>query len=326
MRTRNVVLVTFDGVQGLDIFGPLDVFYFVNYLVDRDGGSSPAYVVELAAARPGPVATAAGPAVHATAGVGDPELAPDLLLVPGGLSVAEVATNAEFIDALRGLAERSEEVGSVCTGALLLAQAGLLEGRRATTHWALADQLTRTHPEIDVDSDRIFIHDGLWSSAGVTAGIDLALEIVRRHHGSALSAEVARNLVVYMHRAGGQRQFSTHLAVEQASDQTINDLLAYIADHPDGDLSVAALADRVGLAHRSFQRLFTREVGVSPGSYVERVRIDTARRMLERTDDGMARVSRRCGYANVETFHRSFQRVVGVTPGEYRNRFREAPA
>jgi transcriptional regulator GlxA family with amidase domain len=282
--------------------------------------------VELAASVPGPVATAAGPALYASAAIADTELRPDLLLVPGGLSVRDLADDAGFIDGLRDLAQRSEEVGSVCTGAMLLAQAGLLHGRRATTHWALADQLARTHPEIALDPDRIFVHDGVWSSAGVTAGIDLALEIVRRHHGSEMSAEAARNLVVYMHRSGGQRQYSTHLAVETTSDQTVNDLLAYIADHPDQDLSVAALAARVGMAQRSFQRLFTREVGSSPGNYVERVRIDSARRLLERTDDGLTRVSRRCGYATVETFHRSFQRVVGVTPGEYRSRFRETPS
>jgi transcriptional regulator GlxA family with amidase domain len=318
-----VVLVVFDGVQSLDIFGPSDVFYFANYLAARDGHCAAPYEVELAAVRPGPVRTSAGPEVLAPSRMADPDLRPDLLLVPGGLSVAQTAGDADFIEQLQGLADRSEEVGSVCTGALLLAEAGLLAGRQATTHWALAEQMARTHPDVLLDADRIFVHDGVWSSAGVTAGIDLALEIVRRHHGSEMSSEAARNLVVYMHRAGGQRQYSTHLAVESVGDQTINDLLAFIADNPEADLSVGALAQRVGMAQRSFQRQFTREVGTSPGKYVERVRIDCARRLLERTDDGLARVSRRCGYPTVETFHRSFTRVVGLAPGEYRNRFRD---
>lgn len=318
--------MVFDGVQGLDVFGPADVFYFANYLADRDGEPAAPYAIELAGATVGRVRTAGGPSLYVDVEMADPGLKPDLLLVPGGLAVAQLAQDEQFVGDLTALAARSQEVGSVCTGALLLARTGLLEGRQATTHWALADQLAQSHPEIDLDPDRIFVHDGVWSSAGVTAGIDLALELLRRHHGSDMAAEAARNLVVYLHRAGGQRQYSTHLAAERASDQTINDLLAFIADHPEEDLSVAALANRVGMAERSFQRLFRREVGTSPGSCVERVRIDVARRLLERTDDGVARIARRCGYSAVETFHRSFLRVVGVPPGEYRNRFRERGA
>ena len=188
-------------------------------------------------------------------------------------------------------------MGSTCTGAALLAEAGLLDGRTATTHSALAGDLAVGHPEVRLDPDRIFVHDQVWTSAGVTAGIDLALEIVRRHHGTAMAAQ-------------------------RATDGTVLDLLAHIADHPGSDLSVNALADQVGMAPRSFQRLFSREVGTSAGAYVERVRIEAARRLLERTDDGIARVARQCGYRTVETFHRSFRRLTGVTPGQYRERFR----
>lgn len=322
MRSRTVVIVVFDGVQGLDVFGPADVFYFANYLASRAGEATPPYDISLAAASAGPVRTSAGPHLHADHAVADPELRPDLLLVAGGLAVGEAAADEGFVADLRALAGRSEEVGSVCTGAALLAETGLLDGRTVTTHWALADGLAAVHPEIDLDADRIFVHDGIWSSAGVTAGIDLALELLRRHHGNDMAAAAARHLVVYLQRAGGQQQYSAHLAAQQAADPTINDLLAYVADHPDGDLSVAALAARAGMTHRSFQRLFTREVGTSPGRYVERVRIDTARRLLERGDDGLGRISRRCGFATVETFHRSFRRVMGVTPADYRDRFR----
>ena len=222
---------------------------------------------------------------------------------------------------LGALAARSDEVGSVCTGALLLAEAGLLEGRRAATHWALAELLVRRHPGVDVDADRIYVNDGVWTSAGVTAGIDLALQLVRTHHGAEIAAQVARLMVVYLHRAGGQQQFSTHLVARQSAHPTIADLMAHIADHPDADLSVEALAEHVAMSERSFQRLFTRETGVSPGKYVERTRIDAARRLLEQTEDGVAEVAASCGFATVETFHRSFRRLVGVTPAEYRRRF-----
>ncbi|MCB0913111.1 MAG: helix-turn-helix domain-containing protein [Propionibacteriaceae bacterium] len=326
MQERTVVIVVFDGVQGLDVFGPADVFYFANYLAGRAGETLMPYRIELAARQVGPVRTAAGPRIHADRAMSDEGLFPDLLLVAGGLSVHEAAGDAGFRADLAALASRSAEVGSICTGAALLAEVGLLDGRKATTHWALADGLAASHPSIELDADRIFVHDGVWTSAGVTAGIDLALEILRQHHGTEMAAQAARNLVVYLQRAGGQQQYSAHLAAQRASDQTILDLLAHIADHPGADLTVTGLADHVGMAPRSFQRLFTREVGTSPGAYVEQVRIDAARRLLERTDDSLARISRQCGYASVETFHRSFRRLIGVTPGEYRGRFRRSSA
>lgn len=322
VQERTVVIVVFDGVQALDVFGPADVFYFGNYLAEQSGQAASPYRVLLAGREVGPVRTSAGPMLHVDRVVSDRELRPDLLLVAGGLTIGTAASDAAFVVDLADLAARSAEVGSICTGAVLLAEMGLLDGRQATTHWALADGLAVSHPEIRLDADRIFVHDEVWTSAGVTAGIDLALEILRRHHGTEMAAAVARNLVVYLQRAGGQQQYSTHLAAQRASDQTILDLLAHIADHPDADLSVTALAHHVGMAPRSFQRLFTREVGTSPGAYVERVRIDAARRLLERTDDGLGRIARTCGYTTVETFHRSFRRLVGVTPGDYRDRFR----
>jgi len=321
VRHRRVVLVVFDDVQGLDVFGPSDVFYFANWVAEQAGETHPPYEVEIAAAQPGPVRTAAGPALYATRAVSDPDLTPDVMLVAGGLHVEAAADDPVFVADLAALASRSGEVGSICTGALLLARAGLLEGRTATTHWALADTLAHTHPSVEVDADRIFHYDGVWTSAGVTAGIDLSLEIVRTHHGGALAAEVARCLVVYLRRAGGQQQFSAHLAAQASQHPDLADLLAYIADHPDADLTVRALADRAHMSERSFQRLFTTEVGSSPARYVERVRLDAARRLLELTDDGVATVAGRTGFRNAETLHRSFKRVLGVTPTEYRDRF-----
>jgi transcriptional regulator GlxA family with amidase domain len=323
MRHRSVVIVVFPGVLGVDAFGPADVFYFANYLAERAGERGSPYEVEFAAAEAGVIPTAAGPGIEAGRSIHDPELRPDVMLVAGGLAAVTVARDEGFVDGVGSLARRSGEVGSVCTGAVILAAAGLLEGRRAATHWALAEQVRAEYPELELDPDRIFVHDGIWSSAGVTAGIDLALQIVHTHHGQAMAVEIARHMVVYLRRAGGQQQYSTHLAAQGSSSPTLGDVLAYIADHPTADLSVATLAEHASMSERSFQRMFSREVGVSPGKFVERTRLDAARRLLEQTEDGLAGVASQCGFANVETFHRSFKRQVGVTPSEYRRRFKE---
>lgn len=322
VRHRTVVIVVFDQVQGLDVFGPADVFYFANFLAER-AEHAPPYDVHLAAATTGPVRTASGPVLHADRSVFDPGLRPDVLLVAGGLAVDRAAGDPAFVAALGDLASRSKEVGSVCTGALLLAEAGLLSGRRATTHWALADRLADNHPEVRVDADSLYLLDGVWTSAGVTAGIDLALQLVRMHHGSRMASDVARHLVVYLQRAGGQRQYSSHLAAQQATHPTIADLLAYVADHPEADLTVRALANRTSMSERSFQRLFTRETGMTPARYVEVTRLDLARGQLERTDDPLVAIARRCGFSRLETFHRSFVRIIGIRPSDYRARFRD---
>jgi transcriptional regulator GlxA family with amidase domain len=320
-----VALVVFDGVQGLDVFGPADVFYFANYYAEQSGETRAPYDVVVVGPRAGPVKTAAGPPIVADRPLDDKTLRPDVMLVAGGLSAPEWAADAAFVGGLRSLAERSSEVGSICSGAVLLAETGLLDGRRATTHWALADQLARSHPEIEVEADSIYVLDGVWTSAGITAGIDLALQLVRTHHGAAMAADAARHLVVYLHRAGGQRQFSTHLAADRSSNDVVGELMAYVADHPEADLTVPALAERAQMSERSFSRLFTAEVGMSPGKYVEQARVDAARGHLELSRDGLAAVARRCGFANQETFLRAFRRVVGISPTEYRRRFAAHP-
>ena len=325
MRARTVAIVVFEGVQGLDVFGPADVFYFANYVASTMGERRAPYLVELVAPEAGPVRTAIGPRIFADHAAREPDLRPDVLLFAGGLCVEEPAADPAFVSDLQGLIARSKEVGSVCSGAILLAATGALDGRRATTHWAMADALAAARPQVNVEADQIFIHDGVWSSAGITAGIDLAIQLVKNHHGSEMALQVARLMVVYMQRAGGQQQFSTHLAGQQSSNATVAELLAYIADHPEADLSIPALAERAHMSERSFQRLFTTETGVSPGRYVERSRIDAARALLEQSDEGLAAVARRCGFGTLETFIRAFRRVVGVNPTEYRQRFPRYP-
>lgn len=315
----------FDGVQGLDVFGPADVFYFANYHAARSGEADVPYELLVVAPTAGPVATAAGPPIVADRALGDCTLRPDVLLVAGGLSAQRWAADTAFVASLRTLARRSGEVGSICSGAILLAATGVLDGRRATTHWALADQLARSHPTVDVDADRIYVRDGVWTSAGITAGIDLALQMVRTHHGAAMASDAAHHLVVYLHRAGGQQQFSSHLAADRSSNDVVAELMAYVADHPEADLTVPALAKRAQMSERSFARLFTAEVGMSPGKYVERARMDAARGQLERSRDGLAAIAHRCGFTTQETFLRAFRRVVGISPTEYRRRFASQP-
>jgi transcriptional regulator GlxA family with amidase domain len=214
----------------------------------------------------------------------------------------------------------------VCTGAFLLARAGLLEGRRATTHWAACRALQRRYPEVRVETEPIFVRDGnVYTSAGVTAGIDLALALVEEDLGSRAALEIARALVLFVRRPGGQTQFSTSLAGQAAERQSLRELQGWISDHLADDLSVPALAERAFMSERNFARVFRREVGVSPASYVESLRLERAKLLLEGTPLSIKEVGRRCGFGTVETLRRSFARGVGASPGEYRDRFRSSP-
>jgi transcriptional regulator GlxA family with amidase domain len=210
----------------------------------------------------------------------------------------------------------------VCTGAFVLAAAGVLDGRRATTHWTWCDRLQEQFPAITVERDPIFVRDGnVTTSAGVTAGIDLALALVEDDLGSEVALQVARTLVVFIQRPGGQSQFSAQLALQSAERGPLRDLLVWIVDNPDADLSVAALAERAGMSSRHLARVFRAELGTTPAQYVETVRVETVRRLLETTDGSLHQLARQTGFGTVETLVRAFQRRIGTTPGEYRRRF-----
>ena len=214
-------------------------------------------------------------------------------------------------------------MAAVCGGAFVLAEAGLLDGKRATTHWAGCGELRKRHPKCRVEDDAIFVRDGtLWTSAGVTAGIDLALALVEHDHGRKLALEIARWLVVYLHRQGGQSQFSVPLASQVAQSEPLRDLIAWMREHGGADLSVPALARRVGMSERNFARVFRRELGTTPAAHVEALRLEAARRQLETTAHPNKRIALDNGFGTVETLHRVFQRVLRVTPSEYRERFR----
>jgi transcriptional regulator GlxA family with amidase domain len=227
---------------------------------------------------------------------------------------------------VRDHAPHAARLVSVCTGALLLAEAGLLDGHRVTTHWMVCDHLARTYPAVEVDPDPIFVRDGsLATSAGVTAGIDLALALVEEDHGRDIALTIARHLVVFLRRPGNQAQFSAQLTAQTARREPLREVQHWITEHPGDDLSVDALASRARLSPRHFARAFQAETGLTPGRYVERVRLEHARRLLEDTTDGVTGISRACGYGTPEAMRRAFIKALGAAPAEYRQRFRARP-
>ncbi len=315
---RRIVILAFDDVQLLDVVGPAETFA----MAARDRPD--AYEVVVCAATPTITASSglrlarhcSPDAVHGRV---------DTLIVPGGRGTPAAMRDRRYLDTLHDLALRSRRVTSVCTGAFLLAEAGLLRGRRATTHWSECARFARRFPDIALDDDAIYVHDGkYWTSAGVTAGIDLSLALVEDDLGRDVAIAVARQLVVFVHRPGGQSQFSAQLASQAASRDWLRDLQAYIAEHPDHDLSVPALARRCHMSERHLSRVFTRELGITPAGYVERARVDVARGVLEQTALGLDAVAEACGFGSVETLRRAFHRSVGITPTDYRARFRRA--
>ncbi|MFC9793800.1 GlxA family transcriptional regulator [Streptomyces sp. NPDC127584] len=318
MTQRPVLVVLFDGVQSLDVTGPYEVFAGAA----RAAGDPEAYPIRTASLDGGPVRAHSGlrllpdtTLAEAVAGG-----APHTLVVPGGEGTRR--PDPALIDWLRGHAPDAGRLVSVCTGALLLAEAGLLDGHRATTHWVACDHLARCYPEVEVDPDPIFVRDGrLATSAGVTAGIDLALALVEEDLGRDVALTVARHLVVFLRRPGNQAQFSVQLAAQTARREPLRDLQQWITEHPADDLSVEALAARARLSPRHFARAFHAETGTTPGRYVDRVRLEHARRLLEETSRGVEEVARASGYGTSEAMRRAFTRSLGTAPADYRRRF-----
>ena len=315
---RRVVIVTFASAQILDVTGPLEVFSSATrQLPDVH------YVTEVASAPGGPVLASCGLEL-ATTSLAELNGPVDTLLIAGGRDMDLVCADANLLHQVRRVAAEARRVTSVCSGAFVLAAAGLLDGHRATTHWAECDLLAAGYPAVAVEPDAIYVQDGrLWTSAGVTAGIDLALALVADDHGRQAAAAVARQLVVYLRRSGGQAQFSAVLAAQSADSEPLRALLAWLPDHLADDLSVPALARRANLSERQFRRVFTAEVGRTPADHVEAVRLEAACRLLETTDRSVGQVARACGFATPETMNRTFRRRLGTTPGDHRRHFGE---
>jgi transcriptional regulator GlxA family with amidase domain len=315
MPARRIVIVAYPGVQPLDVIGPAEVFNTAARL-ERD-----AYSVEVVAAERGPLeSTTVG--LVADRALRNCRGPVDTLIVAGGPGVREACRDPEILSWVRAAAARSRRVCSVCTGAFLLAEAGLLDGRRATTHWAGCDRLAEGYEAITVEREPIFVRDGdVYTSAGVTAGMDLGLALVEQDIGRRTALEVARWLVLFVKRPGGQSQFSAQLAAQTAEREPLRELQDWIAGNLDADLSVPALALRAHMSERNFARAFRRELGMTPAAYVETARVEAARMALESTEAAAEVIARRVGFGTVETMRRAFHRRLGVGPAEYRARF-----
>ncbi|GGP84204.1 GlxA family transcriptional regulator [Saccharothrix coeruleofusca] len=314
---REVLIVGYDGATLLDVAGPVDVF-------DGAGQVCGGYRVRLAGLGGG-FAVTAGLRMRAE-DLREVTGPVDTLVVVGGQGFTRAAADAELLAHLTRLAATARRVASVCTGALVLAAAGLLEGCRATTHWAYCAELA-AHPGVEVVPDAIFVQDGRTAtSAGVSAGIDLALALVEQDHGAALARLLARWLVVFLQRPGGQSQFSVRSRVPPVREAGLRAVLDAVVEDPTGPWTVERMARRAAMSTRHFARVFPRRVGLSPARYVERVRVEAAATALESGDDGLDVVARNCGFGTAETLRRAFSRVLGVTPGGYRHRFRTTGA
>jgi len=323
-----VVMVVYPGVQVLDVTGPLEVFANANRRLDQLAGPrGPRYALEIAARVAGPVRTTSGIVLVADHALRDVRGPIDTLLVAGGDGTADALRDRLVIDFLRRRAPNARRVASVCSGSFLLAEAGLLDGRRATTHWVSCATLAARYPKVEVESDPIFVRDGkYWSSAGVCAGMDLALALVEEDHGRELALAVARWLVLFLKRPGGQSQFSAELAAQATEHDAIRGLQAWAQAHLGAALDVAALAKRAAMSPRNFARVFAREVGETPARWVEQARVEAARRLLEESAAGVDEIAERCGFGSAEGLRRAFLRRVRVSPAAYRARFRSAAA
>jgi transcriptional regulator GlxA family with amidase domain len=319
---RAVVVLGYPGIQALDVVGPFDVFTGATLLLRAQGQADDGYQPVLVSAGGRPVTTGTGLA-FVTSPLPDPNDPVDTLVLPGGWGVDDLRANPEVIGWIKTVADHARRVVSVCTGAFLAAEAGLLDGCPATTHWAFADRLAREYPDVAVDPDPIFVRSSptVWTAAGVTAGIDLALSLVEDDYGTDVAQTVARWLVLYLRRPGGQTQFAAPVWMPRARREPIRDVQEAIESEPGGPHSVADLARRAAMSPRHFTRVFTHEVGEAPGQYVERIRTDAARRQLEETDDTVVTIAARCGFGSAETLRRNFVRRIGVSPDQYRKTF-----
>ena len=320
---RRVAIVVYPGIQSLDVTGPLEVFDVAHrMLAARAPGAQEGYEVSVVSRDGAPVRASSGLQIVPDGDLRSSQARLDTLLVPGGLGQAQACEDAELIAWIAHAAMRARRTVSVCTGAFLLARAGVLAGRRATTHWTAAAALAAAHPDVEVDADPIYIRDGsVWTSAGVTAGMDLALALVEEDHDRELALSIARQLVLFLRRPGGQSQFSATLGAQQPAREELRELQRAVLENVAGDHSVESMAQRAHMSARHFARAFRAETGLTPARYVERVRVEAARRRLEDTQEPIGTIAFSCGFGTAETMRRAFLRGLGVGPGEYRRRF-----
>jgi transcriptional regulator GlxA family with amidase domain len=315
MPKRNVVIFAYDGAQIIDIAGPTQALTTAN-----KEGATPPYAVRIAAVSRGPIRTASG--VNLIAGPMPRSITIDTLLVPGGPGVHIFRKDRRALAALQRLSIRSRRICAVCTGAFALAQIGLLNNCRVVTHWRSCAQLAEEFPGISVDPEPLFIKAGkIWTSAGVTAGIDLTLALIEQDHSAALATSVARQLVVYMKRPGGQRQYSEPLELQRTASAPYDNLVQKIASRPAAAWRVETLAASAGQTTRTFHRKFAAATGVTPAEAVRRLRCELARTLLQTTRLKLAQIAHKTGFGSESRLHRSLKRQFGVGPRELRERF-----
>jgi transcriptional regulator GlxA family with amidase domain len=316
-----VAVLAFPGVQMLDVAGPIDVFSEAA----RQARAPGAYQLEVISTVEGPIRASNGMRFHTDATIDTSAPGIDTLLVAGG---PQVQTAEESQGVTQWLGEQAKQVrrlGSVCSGAFILARAGLLDGKRVTTHWNMSSKLARAFPQVKLEPDQIYVKDGpIYTSAGVTAGMDLALALVEEDFGRAIALKVARELVMFLKRPGGQSQFSAHLAAQTAQRSAIRDVQAWVLENLNQALTVEQLAAHAGMSTRNFSRIFKQETETTPADYIEMARVDTARRLLEESNTPLKRVAAWCGFGDPNALRRAFVRRLSVSPADYRRRFRNA--
>lgn len=323
---RQVAILLYRGVQSLDVTGPLEVFTAANELIEsRQEGETAdehGYEIRTFSGDGGSIKSSSGLTITPDGALRDAPAQLDTLIVPGGQGSREAVADEALLDWITATSATARRTAAVCTGAFLLARAGLLEGRRATTHWASAATLARLYPNVNVDPDPIFLRDGdIWTSAGVTAGMDLSLALLEEDLDRDAALMVARHLVLFLRRPGNQSQFSATLAAQQPQREPLREVQRSVLEHLQGEHSVEAMAARANMSPRHFARAFRAEIGITPARYVERVRLEAARRCLEDTSDPIAAVAEACGFGTAETMRRVFLRTLDVGPAEYRRRF-----
>ena len=318
---RTVLFVAYPGVGLLDLTGPFTVFWSASRFMSLRGGRT--YERRLATVHGGPIATTDGMTVVAEPLANFDNAEIDTIVVPGAVEMSAPSADRALIEWIALNAPRARRVCSVCTGAFLLAEAGLLNGKRVVTHWNAVDTLRKQYPAVQVDADAIFVHDGeVWSSAGASAGIDLALALVQDDCGREVAMSVARQLVVYMKRPGGQSQFSELLDARSNSNGAFSELHDWLTQHlDDSSLSVETLARRVCMSARNFARVYKTKTGRTPAKAIELFRLESARRLLEDTDERIEAIARRTGFGDEDRMRNTFQRHLNVSPRDYRARF-----
>lgn len=325
--TRRIAVLAYPQANSLDVVGPLQVFasatrYMRHFAAGDAPGPRIAFVTEILGPEAGPIGMSAGFDLVAARGIDQVSGGLDTLLVAGGDGNAAMMRDDRVLDWLRRMAPRVRRLGSVCTGAYVLAAAGLLDGRRATTHWRYCDRLAEDFPAIAVEPDALHVRDGaVYTSAGVTAGMDLALALLEEDCGRQTALATAREIVAFLKRPGGQSQFSAHLEAQAAERTPLRHVQDWILDNLAADLSVEALAERAAMSPRNFARVFVRETGATPAKFVERARVEAARRALEDSAEAQAAIAERCGFGHPETMRRVFLRQLKVGPQDYRRRF-----